>query len=626
MVLALVISGLVFGCGERAGEREFASGVRQYERGRLVRARDAFEQSINARPGHPANARAFHYLGVIAAQLEDADGAAAYFERSRELDPRLYEPVFNLAVLTFEDGEWGRARMLFRSAAQLQPENPRPLEYLAETYWAEGEWADARRNVEAALERAPHSPRLLTALGVLDWRADEEEQAVAHWMRALEANPDFGPALYNLAVLYGSDPALRADALTLFQDYLDTTPSDAQRRRARSHMEQLQADEEYRTVTATPVRDPVTDPATDPPQVVPDEEAVPTPPTWAERMQQARRLADEGRTSAAVAMGLRLVAQAQREGQDDRVEQALRQTLEFDPRAPAALQEFGRWHAAQGRHDEALRWFQRTVEEEPEWGGAWAALADSAWAVENLDVALNAQRQAVALAPDDADQLWQLAERYEEAGVRRRAEEVYQQFITTFPDDPRIADARRQVRLLRPPAPPPTAEPEPAPPPTREPARNVIAARETFQRGVAYQRRGDLDNALSFFRRAIQLDPELDVAHHNIGLIHLRRREFSAARAAFARTLELRSDNITAMYNLAVCEYELGTPWEAVSRLDSVLHIDPDFAPAHLLLGSIYAGEARTRREAIHHYRRFLELRPNDAQAPAVRAWLNNQS
>lgn len=623
LVLALVGSGLVFGCGERAGDREFANGVRQYERGRWVRARDAFEQSINARPGHPVNARAFHYLGVIAMHLDDTDAAAVYFERSRDLDPRLYEPVFNLGVLAFEAGDWGRARLLFRSAAQSQPENSQPLEYLAETYWAEGQWADARRNLQAALERAPHSPRVLTALGVLAWRADESEQAMAYWMKALEANPDYGPALYNLAVLYGAESAQREDALTLFQDYLETTPTEAQRRRVWAHMERLQADEEPHTAMPLEVPEPAADLTVEAGQVVPAEEAIPSPPTWGERLQHVRRLADEGRTSAAVAHGLRLVAEAEREGRDDRMGQALRQTLEFDPRAPAVLQALGRWHAAQDRHIEAVRWFERTVEEEPEWGATWAALADSAWAVENLDVALNAQRRAVALAPDDADLLWQLAVRYEEAGVRRRAEEAYRQFVETFPGDPRVADAQRQARLLQPPPPVQPVESAPAP---REPTRNVAAAREAFQRGMAYQRRGDLDNALAFFQRAGQLDPELDVVHHNMGLIHLRRRAFNEARTAFERTLELRSDNITAMYNLAVCEYELGSPWRAVPHLESVLHIDPDFAPAHLLLGSIYAGEARTRREAIRYYRRFLELRPDDAQAPAVRAWLNSQS
>ena len=54
--MAGLAGGLVFGCGERPGEREYQSALRQLERDRLIRARDLFEKSINKRPGHETNA------------------------------------------------------------------------------------------------------------------------------------------------------------------------------------------------------------------------------------------------------------------------------------------------------------------------------------------------------------------------------------------------------------------------------------------------------------------------------------------------------------------------------------------------------------------------------------------
>ena len=617
VVAVLVVSGLVLGCGERAGNREFDNGVRHFERDRPIRARDSFERSINARPGHPANAKAYQYLGVIAWQLDDPEGAVAFFERSRELDPRLFEPLFNLGVLAFEAGDWSRARQLFRTAAQRRPELARPLEYLAETYWAEGAWKDAQRALEAAHERAPRSPRILTALGVLAWQAADTDQALDYWMLALEAKPNYAPALYNLGAAHAAEDSRRDDAVAFFEHYTTIAPAGPQRERALGLLDQLATATVHVEVAQ---RRPLARPPTS--DTGHEETDAPTPPTWRERLARTRQLADEGQTGAAVAQSLRLAAEARRSERLDRVEAALKQALEYDPQAPAVLLELGRLRAQLGDHAAAIPLFQQALETEPDWVQTWAELADSAWQAENLDVALNAQRRAVALAPDQPEWQWLLATRYAEAGVRGRAAEAFQRFSERFPADARATEARRQARLLQPRT-PPTPAPEPPPAPVAaQPTRNINAGREAFQRGMAYQRRHDLANALAFYLRAVQHDPELEAAHYNAGLIHLERHDFIAALDAFRRAVALRSDNVNAMYNLALSKYELDRHLEAIPHLESVLHIDPVFAPAHLLLGTIYARTPQARPDARRHYRRYLELRPDDANAPAIRAWL----
>ena len=611
--VALAVSAVMVGCGRRAGEREFSQGVRQFERQRPVRARDHFEQSINARPGHPANAETYHYLGLIAWQLDDPEGAAAYFERSQELNPRLYEPVFSLGALAFEQGDGRRARTLFRTASQLRPGDVRPLEYMAETYLREHAYADARRTLQSALERSPHAPRLLTRLGVVEHRAGQADEAGASFMQALEVDPGYLPALYNLAMVRAADPGNREHALEYLTQYIQAERDDRRRRQAEETLLALrdQPAPETRAERKAPLDEP--EPRGEEPEDDREER-------WEDRLAATRRLADEGEIGAAVARCLRLAAVARRAGRDDHVKQALEQALEYDPRSPAVWQEMGRWHAARARHGEAVNAFRQAAEREPDWVETWSDLADSAWAEGDLDVALDAQRRSVSLDPDNAHRMWLLAERYDQSGVRRRAAETYEQFTERFATDPRASVARNRLAALRPPDPLDQAGPVPPQVGGRDP--NVLAAREAFQRGMAYQRRGDDGNALAFYRRALEHDPSLEPAHYNTGVIHLARGELGPARAAFRRSVELKSDNVNALYNLALTLFRLGEHVESMAYLESALHIDRGFAPAHLLLGTLYARDRRTHREAGVHYRRYLELRPTAPEAATIENWL----
>lgn len=614
-LLVVVASGLVIGCGERAGVREFEQGLRQLERDRLIRARDYFEQSVQERPGHPGNAYALHYLGYIAWRLDDRTAARNYFERSTELNPNLFEPVLSLGALAFEEGDWIRARSLFDSAARLQPGDPRPLEYLARTYVGEGGRRDARRKLYAAGDLAPNSPRVLTSLALIEAQEGQVAEAESYLMQALEKDPDYPPALYNLARLYAPVPAQEEHAIAYFRQYLDVAPEGPQRQQAVREMAALRTGESP-DQPDTRVRQPRR-PAEDGPAEV--EQAA---PTLDDLLANARRLAEAGERERAMAHYLRLAAQARNRGERERERRIVRAGLEQLPEAASLHRDLGRHFSAQGEHQDALAAYRAAVALEPGWSSLWVLLADSAAALEQYDVALDALTRAVEAEPSDPSALWALANLYEQTGVRRRAMEAYTRFRERFPRDPRAVQAAERVQELRPTPAPEEAEPEPAPPTL--PRRNVQAAREALQRGVTYQRRRDWDNALFYYARALHHNPELEPAHYNRGVIHMEQRDWAEARDAFKRSVELAPQKTTARYNLALAQYESGAPEEAVGQLDRVLRIDPNYAPAHLLLGIIYAQDETRHGRARRHYERFVALQPNDPNVSAVRAWLES--
>ena len=100
----------------------------------------------------------------------------------------------------------------------------------------------------------------------------------------------------------------------------------------------------------------------------------------------------------------------------------------------------------------------------------------------------------------------------------------------------------------------------------------------------------------------------------NRGLEAHRDERLEEARSWFEKAVAAAPDDATAHLNLGAVLEELGRPREAETQLRAALEIDPKMAGAHFNLGSILAGEDR-EAEAIDCYRATLRLAPDHNQA-----------
>jgi protein O-GlcNAc transferase len=609
----LFIAGLsgIVACSSGPGERTFNQAVDHYERGEWVRARDLFDQSIQQRPGHGANAYAWHYLGLIAWQLDDPEEAMAHFERSHELNPSLFEPTLNLGILALVRDDKERAHALFTEAAEQQPQDARPWEYLAHLDASRGRYPQAREALLQALEREPQSARIPTALAVLEWEEGESAEAIAYCMQALERRPGYPPALYNLARLYAQWPEQRHHALAYYRQYLNAAPASPHRTAVEQQLAQWTTGQAETTSPA-------------PAEPAPEQAPETPPPTLDEQLELARSAVAAGQRERAVAAYLRIALPLRRAGQIEDEARVRTEAVRQIPESATLQLELGRFYLDQQQYAQALAPLRRATALEPEWAHAWSRLGDCAAALEEYTVAVDAYRRVVSLRPEDAGALWRLAEFYELAGARRRAVETYELFQQQFFRDPRAVQAAAQVEQLRPP-PPPAAEPPPPPePPPRSPEaeRRRAQAQEAYQRGVSYERRRDWESALLFYARAIAEDAEFEPAHYQTGIVLYQLRRFQEAWDAFQQSVTLAPEKAPAWYNLALVEYELGRKREALPSLNTALRLDPDYAPAHLLIGIIYGEDPATVNRTRQHYQDFLRLQPNDPNAATVREWL----
>ena len=121
-----------------------------------------------------------------------------------------------------------------------------------------------------------------------------------------------------------------------------------------------------------------------------------------------------------------------------------------------------------------------------------------------------------------------------------------------------------------------------------------------FNRGIAYKAKGEIDNAIAEYRRALELVPDFDEAilhfessikifpdnpntHNNLGTVYAMRGEVNKAAVYFAKAIRLQPSYIDARQNLGLAYIQQG-------RLDAA---EREFSEALQMTKSIMLREEK---------------------------------
>ena len=634
---------LLVGCSGGPGDREFRSGIREYERGSYVRAKAQLEKSINERPGNPANADAYAYLGLAEWKLGQLQRAMEAFEYSRSLNPKLVEPTYNLAVILYESGDLDHAATLLDEVASANPSDSRSLEMLGSIYAQAGKWLESRRVLVGAMARSPQSPRILTALAVAEAHVRGADIAIIYLMQALEKKADYAPALFDLGVIYLQEMKDKAQAAAYFRKYLDVAENDPHKDYAKRLLEDLTgiSSAPVSVVSVATVDVPRIQRSAVPPAAVPSAEGRP----FDYLLASAKQESEKGNVQAALNLCLEAAGKANRVGETALQEKALREGVKLCFDQPRAHYALGRFLYDRGQYEAALKAFKQAIVLDPKFTMGQLGLAEAAVKTDEVDAALVALKQAIQLEPGNPDALWSLATLYDhELQNKDKASQVYRQFADRFPGDPRVIKAQERLNEFSPPPVrrPPAAAPvvpsvkapdaSPAPRPATSVTgalrikptmvRNTHAAVQAYNRGTLYQQQDDLDRAIYFYTRAVENDDTFATAFFNLGSVYWTKGEYAMAKDAFGRAVQLQPDMIAARYNLALIHRELKERSAAMEQLSLLLKSHPEYAPGHYLLGMLYAEDPAAAARAKEQYKAFLDLAPNDPAAPVVQKWM----
>ena len=146
------------------------------------------------------------------------------------------------------------------------------------------------------------------------------------------------------------------------------------------------------------------------------------------------------------------------------------------------------------------------------------------------------------------------------------------------------------------------------------PMRALSPAESAALRGDFYVRTRRPQEARALLEEAIRLDPQNALAHESIGLLHLWQNDVDAASEWFDKAARFDSQSYMALYFSAMMgvrrNLASGNTDEIEARLTRVIQLNPQFAPAHSTLASLYTFREETRDKALVHAKRAMELEP----------------
>jgi tetratricopeptide (TPR) repeat protein len=177
-----------------------------------------------------------------------------------------------------------------------------------------------------------------------------------------------------------------------------------------------------------------------------------------------------------------------------------------------------------------------------------------------------------------------------------------------------------------------------------------------FEKGVEADHKGNAEDAIQHYLKALSFSPEFYPARNNLGALYLGKSDFKSAEQQFREAVRLNPNDAQADFNLgnvlmltgryteseSVLEEGLrrrpdsafarylhgclltrtGKFDEAEKNLHEALLFDPMMSQAHLQLVNLYLQQSR-KEDAIHQLQDFLKAFPSAPTAAKAREVLN---
>jgi Tfp pilus assembly protein PilF len=282
-----------------------------------------------------------------------------------------------------------------------------------------------------------------------------------------------------------------------------------------------------------------------------------------------------------------------------------------------AIEAYNQGTAAFEKRDfaTASQMFEEAVTHDPEFRQAWGALSVVYLEVGKNQEAVEAAEKAIALGSTDVMVLQSRWEAYRNLGDEARAAQAQEDLIKT--------------------------------------GNAAEEAKKVYNEGVKLLKAGDEEAAYAKFQSAVRFDPNLRAAQLAVATTALKVERYAEAEAAARAVLaenpqdeeairirynaalgvdddEIKIDALMdlaaveptiardGLWRLSLESYDSNDMVEAGKRFRKVLEVDPDYPWANYLLGLVLMGEG-ANDEAIVYLNRFVELAPDDPEAPSAR-------
>ncbi|HUB66857.1 MAG TPA: tetratricopeptide repeat protein, partial [Candidatus Methylacidiphilales bacterium] len=131
-----------------------------------------------------------------------------------------------------------------------------------------------------------------------------------------------------------------------------------------------------------------------------------------------------------------------------------------------------------------------------------------------------------------------------------------------------------------------------------------------YSLGFALLKKGQVDEAIARFQKALEIQPNCIEAHTEIAIALFQKGQVDEAVAQFQKVLEINPNDVETHDNLGKILVQKGQVDEAIIHFQKALKINPNNADVHIHLGDILSKRERLD-EAIAQYQQALQINPN---------------
>lgn len=132
--------------------------------------------------------------------------------------------------------------------------------------------------------------------------------------------------------------------------------------------------------------------------------------------------------------------------------------------------------------------------------------------------------------------------------------------------------------------------------------------------GITAYKEGKLDQAISFFQEARDIDPSNIAVYNLLAIVYLKKDLFDAAISLLKEAIEIDPLSSLSHYNLGLAYRKKKELERAIVEFKQAVAIDDKYLNAYYYLGLSYE-ETGFKDEAIRAYKKVLEIDPENKEA-----------
>jgi tetratricopeptide (TPR) repeat protein len=128
--------------------------------------------------------------------------------------------------------------------------------------------------------------------------------------------------------------------------------------------------------------------------------------------------------------------------------------------------------------------------------------------------------------------------------------------------------------------------------------------------GNVLRKRGQVDQAIAEYQKALEIDPNYDQAHNDLGNALSQKGQNAEAIAEYQAALKINPNEVEPHNNLGEALFRMGRVDEAIAEYQRAMEINPNLAETRLNLGNALLQKGEVD-EAVALYEQALAINPN---------------